>query len=264
MVCRVLNRRPIAAGRPPEQKQNAAREQVHSWIVASRVSRRADRIFSDFGSGVGGQERDRGRGGVGARSESERKPPLGPGTRVRATGPKVALCNGHHSSCSHCHPKHQRKHHRWRAPFLPRLSCHAAHHRWTGYCEQAGVEIDIHQLRHTHATGYNGISIEADAVLGLTPASSASAATPPTRLPTRPSRSTPATTGQDLRDRPGPRACPHWARLRRRSAVAATLSCCRIDDDRRPGKFFQEVREGVSDRGGGVRSRGEAAHKGRR
>lgn len=56
---------------------------------------------------------------------------------------------------------------------------------------------------------FNGISIEADAVLGLTPASSASAATPPTRSPTRPSRSTPATTGQDLRDRPGPRACPH-------------------------------------------------------
>jgi dihydrofolate reductase len=128
----------------------------------------------------------------------------------------------------------------------------------------SGLKIDIHQLRHTHATELNGISIEADAVLGLTPASSASAATPPTRLPTRPSRSTPATTGQDLRDRPGPRACPHWARLRRRSAVAATLSCCRIDDDRRPGKFFKEVREGVSDRGGGVRSRGEAAHKGRR
>lgn len=92
-----------------------------------------------------------------------------------------------------------------------------AHHLWTGYCEQAGVEIDIHQLRHTHATELinNGISIEADAVLGLTPASSASAATSPTRLPTRPSRSTPATTGQDLRDRPGPRACPQWARLRR-------------------------------------------------
>ncbi|WP_084464314.1 tyrosine-type recombinase/integrase [Microtetraspora fusca] len=66
-----------------------------------------------------------------------------------------------------------------------RLSCHAAHHRWTGYCEQAGVEIDIHQLRHTHATELinNGISIEADAGLGLTPASSASAATPPTRCP---------------------------------------------------------------------------------
>ena len=45
------------------------------------------------------------------------------------------------------------------------LSCHAAHHRWTGYCEQAGVEIDIHQLRHTHATELinNGVSIEADA-----------------------------------------------------------------------------------------------------
>jgi len=28
--------------------------------------------------------------------------------------------------------------------------------------------------------------------------------------------------------RADPRACPHWARLRRWSAVAATLSCCRI------------------------------------
>jgi dihydrofolate reductase len=51
--------------------------------------------------------------------------------------------------------------------------------------------------------------------------------------------------------------------LRKWSAVAATLSCCRIADDRRPGKFFKEIREAVSDRGGGVRSRGEAAHKGR-
>jgi integrase len=55
------------------------------------------------------------------------------------------------------------------------LSCHAAHHRWTGYCEQAGVEIDIHQLRHARATRLinNGAAIEAAAVLGLTPASSA-------------------------------------------------------------------------------------------
>ncbi|MGW0196592.1 hypothetical protein [Nonomuraea sp. NPDC003201] len=108
-------------------------------------------------------------------------------------------------------------------------------------------ELLLTQLRHTHATELinNCISIEADAMLGLTPASSASAATPPTRLPTDLSRSTPATTGQDLRDR----ACPHWPRLRRWSTVAATLSCCRIADDRRPGKF---------------RSRGEAARKGRR
>src|SRR5258706_16390751 len=70
------------------------------------------------------------------------------------------------------------------------------------------------------------------------------------------------TTGQDFRDRSGPRACPRWARLRRWSAVAATLSFCRIADDRRPGKFFREIREAVSDRGGGVRSGGEAAHKG--
>ncbi|GAA3243810.1 tyrosine-type recombinase/integrase [Actinocorallia longicatena] len=32
------------------------------------------------------------------------------------------------------------------------LSYDAAHHRWDGYCRQAGVEIDIHQLRHAHAT----------------------------------------------------------------------------------------------------------------
>jgi hypothetical protein len=57
-------------------------------------------------------------------------------------------------------------------------------------------------------------------------------------------------------------SCPHWARLRKWSAVAAKLSCCRIADDRRPGKFFKEIREAVSDRGGGVRSRDEAARKG--
>ncbi|MFC0436110.1 tyrosine-type recombinase/integrase [Kutzneria buriramensis] len=32
------------------------------------------------------------------------------------------------------------------------LSYDAAHHRWTGYCAAAGVDIDIHQLRHAHAT----------------------------------------------------------------------------------------------------------------
>jgi hypothetical protein len=30
------------------------------------------------------------------------------------------------------------------------------------------------------------------------------------------------------------------------------------------GKYFKEIREAASDRGGGARSRGEAAHKGRR
>jgi len=34
--------------------------------------------------------------------------------------------------------------------------------------------------------------------------------------------------------------------LEKWSAVAATLSRCRIADDRRPGKFFKEVREAVS------------------
>jgi hypothetical protein len=34
------------------------------------------------------------------------------------------------------------------------------------------------------------------------------------------------------------------------------------DHDRRPGKSSKEIREAVSDRGGAVRSGGEAAHKG--
>jgi integrase/recombinase XerD len=43
------------------------------------------------------------------------------------------------------------------------LSYDAAHHRWQNYCTAAGVEIDIHQLRHAHATELinNGVSIEA-------------------------------------------------------------------------------------------------------
>ncbi|WP_240777714.1 tyrosine-type recombinase/integrase [Nonomuraea basaltis] len=44
-----------------------------------------------------------------------------------------------------------------------RPSYDAAHHRWQSYCAQAGVEIDIHQLRHAHATELinAGVSIEA-------------------------------------------------------------------------------------------------------
>jgi integrase/recombinase XerD len=43
------------------------------------------------------------------------------------------------------------------------LSYDAAHHRWGGYCTAAGREIDIHQLRHAHATELinAGVSIEA-------------------------------------------------------------------------------------------------------
>ncbi|MCG5213470.1 tyrosine-type recombinase/integrase [Streptosporangium soli] len=43
------------------------------------------------------------------------------------------------------------------------LSYDAAHHRWQSYCAQARVEIDIHQLRHAHATELinAGVSIEA-------------------------------------------------------------------------------------------------------
>ncbi|MEW1839554.1 site-specific integrase [Nonomuraea angiospora] len=43
------------------------------------------------------------------------------------------------------------------------LSYDAAYHRRQTYCAQAGVEIDIHQLRHAHATELinAGVSIEA-------------------------------------------------------------------------------------------------------
>ncbi|MBF6518484.1 tyrosine-type recombinase/integrase [Nocardia cyriacigeorgica] len=42
------------------------------------------------------------------------------------------------------------------------LSYSAAHHRWQKYCTAAGVDIDIHQLRHSHATELinAGVSIE--------------------------------------------------------------------------------------------------------
>ncbi|MGV9584414.1 tyrosine-type recombinase/integrase [Nocardia farcinica] len=42
------------------------------------------------------------------------------------------------------------------------LSYSAAHHRWSRYCATAGVDIDIHQLRHSHATELinAGVSIE--------------------------------------------------------------------------------------------------------
>ncbi|SUE28945.1 site-specific tyrosine recombinase XerD [Nocardia farcinica] len=42
------------------------------------------------------------------------------------------------------------------------LSYSAAHHRWTRYCSIAGVDIDIHQVRHSHATELvnAGVSIE--------------------------------------------------------------------------------------------------------
>ena len=43
------------------------------------------------------------------------------------------------------------------------LSYDAAHHRWEGYCSAAGVGLEIHQLRHAHATELinSGVSIEA-------------------------------------------------------------------------------------------------------
>ncbi|MEU8249094.1 cytochrome P450 [Nonomuraea sp. NPDC048916] len=54
----------------------------------------------------------------------------------------------------------------FRAPINGRggpLSYDAAHHRWQTYCAAARVEIDIHQLRHAHATELinAGVFIEA-------------------------------------------------------------------------------------------------------
>ncbi|WP_281032674.1 tyrosine-type recombinase/integrase [Nocardia araoensis] len=42
------------------------------------------------------------------------------------------------------------------------MSYSAAYHRWQRYCAAVGVGIDIHQLRHTHATELinGGVSIE--------------------------------------------------------------------------------------------------------
>jgi integrase/recombinase XerD len=42
------------------------------------------------------------------------------------------------------------------------LSYDAAHHRWRSYCAAAGLDVDIHQLRHSHATELinSGMSIE--------------------------------------------------------------------------------------------------------
>lgn len=42
------------------------------------------------------------------------------------------------------------------------LSYSAAHNRWQSYCTATGVAIEIHQLRHSHATELinSGVSIE--------------------------------------------------------------------------------------------------------
>ncbi|MGF0320885.1 tyrosine-type recombinase/integrase [Nocardia fluminea] len=42
------------------------------------------------------------------------------------------------------------------------ISYSAAHHRWQKYCAAAGADIEIHQLRHAHATELinSGVSIE--------------------------------------------------------------------------------------------------------
>ncbi|MEU5410491.1 tyrosine-type recombinase/integrase [Nocardia asteroides] len=42
------------------------------------------------------------------------------------------------------------------------LSYSAAHHRWQKYCGAAGLDLEIHQLRHAHATELinSGVSIE--------------------------------------------------------------------------------------------------------
>lgn len=105
------------------------------------------------------------------------------------------------------------------------------------------------RARRGHGRGLNRDRlITVTAVLGLTPTSSASAATPPARLPTRPSRSTPATTGQGLRDRSGPRACPRWARLRWWSADAVNCRAVGSLTTGIPEEFFER------NPGGGVGS----------
>ncbi len=47
------------------------------------------------------------------------------------------------------------------------LSYDAAHHRWEGYCAAAGVDIDIHQLRHAHATELERRGVASDATFRL-------------------------------------------------------------------------------------------------
>jgi integrase/recombinase XerC/integrase/recombinase XerD len=43
------------------------------------------------------------------------------------------------------------------------LSYDAAHHRWEGYCRAAGVGMEIHQLRHAHATELERRGVASDA-----------------------------------------------------------------------------------------------------
>jgi hypothetical protein len=91
----------------------------------------------------------------------------------------------------------------------------------------------------------NGPSIEANAVLGLTARIQrfGGYATDEVGLAAEPFDA--ATTDPALRYRSGPRACPRWARLRKWSAVAAKVSFCRVANDRRPGRFFTEIRGDV-------------------
>jgi hypothetical protein len=57
------------------------------------------------------------------------------------------------------------------------------------------------------------------------------------------------TTTRGLRDRSGPRARPHWAGMRKWSAVAPKPSRYRIAYNPRTRKSSKEIREVVSDRG---------------
>ena len=43
------------------------------------------------------------------------------------------------------------------------LSYDAAHHRWQGYCARAGIGLDLHQLRHSHATELKTGRVASDA-----------------------------------------------------------------------------------------------------
>jgi hypothetical protein len=70
----------------------------------------------------------------------------------------------------------------------------------------------------TTETINSGVSIEADAVLGLTARIQRFGGYATDEVGLAPEPFDAATTSQDLRNRSGPRACPHWARLRKWSA----------------------------------------------
>jgi hypothetical protein len=87
------------------------------------------------------------------------------------------------------------------------LSYDAAQHRWTRYCAAAGADIDIHQLRHAHATELINAGVSIEAAPG-------GSGTPPPRPPSSTPCSTttsPTTKSAPPDAAPGPRARRHRA-----------------------------------------------------